>query len=80
MAIDLREPVPLRVLTFNAFNHQIGEVVIGDDEPVISPEQAASMALHADGVVRAQVLDLADPPTVLLDRSKDRDGHGYLDA
>jgi hypothetical protein len=76
--VDLREPIPLRVLMLNAAGEQVGEVVIGDDEPVVSPEQAASMALHADGVVRAQVYDLTG--AVLLDRTKDPDGHGYLDA
>jgi hypothetical protein len=62
----------------NAAGEQVSEVVIGDDEPVVSPEQAASMALHANGIVRAKVYDLDG--ALLLDRTKDPDGHGYLDA
>ena len=76
--VDLREPCPLRVVAYNAAGFSIKQIVIGDDEPVVSPEQAATMALHADHVVRAQVYDLDG--VLLLDRTKDPDGHGYLDA
>lgn len=76
--INLREPCPVRVLTYERSGDQVSEIFIGDDEPMVSPEQAATMALHADYVVRAQVYDLAG--ALLLDRTKDPDGHGYLDA
>jgi hypothetical protein len=78
MTVDLREPQPVTVLTFDRDGDQLSEIVVGDDEPVVSPEQAASMALHANGAVRAQVFDMDG--LLLLDRTKDPDGNGYLDA
>jgi hypothetical protein len=77
MMVDLREPIPLWVVTFDAAGQQLKEIVLGDDEPEVSPEQAASMALHADRTVRACVYDLAG--ALLIDRTKDPD-RGYLDT
>jgi|KBSSwiStaDraftv2_1062776.scaffolds.fasta_scaffold1044675_2 hypothetical protein len=76
--VDLREPIQLRVEMLDKDGGLVSEVVLGDDEPVVSPEQAASMALHADTVTRAKVYDMAG--ALLLDRRKDPDGNGYLDA
>lgn len=79
MAVDLREPIPLRVETYDKTGTKVGDFVIGDDEPVVSPEQAATMALHADTVVRAVICSI-ESGEIVLDRTKDPDGHGYLDA
>ncbi len=64
----------LRVATFHVSGVLIADIILGDDEPVISPEQAAHQALHADRVTRVKVYDLATGEP-LIDREKRAEGH-----